>query len=64
MAKPTTQPPRQSQRTRGRPSGRGPGATGPDLRERLLDAAVARFAVRGIAATSLRRRASNSASLS
>ena len=42
------------QRTRGRPSGRGPGTAGPDLRERLLDAAVARFAVRGIAATSLR----------
>jgi TetR/AcrR family transcriptional regulator len=54
MATANTPPPRQRQRTRGRPSGRGSGAAGPDLRERLLDAAVARFAVRGIAATSLR----------
>jgi TetR/AcrR family transcriptional regulator len=54
MATAKTPPPRQRQRTRGRPSGRGPGTAGPDLRERLLDAAVARFAVRGIAATSLR----------
>lgn len=42
---------RSSKRTRGRPSGRAPGA---DLRARVLDAAIARFAVKGIAATSLR----------
>ncbi|WP_342315879.1 TetR/AcrR family transcriptional regulator [Lysobacter sp. FW306-1B-D06B] len=45
---------------KGRPAGAGrrspgrPGADGPDLRERLLDAAIACFVREGIAATSLR----------
>jgi AcrR family transcriptional regulator len=45
-------PPRKVARTR-RPAGRPPGDA-PDLRERLLDAALKRFAADGIAATTLR----------
>jgi AcrR family transcriptional regulator len=47
-------PAKRGQRTRGRPSGRKAGAPTADLRARLLDAAIARFAIKGIAATSLR----------
>jgi TetR/AcrR family transcriptional regulator len=51
---PTTRSPKRGRRTRGRPSSRESGAPAADLRARLLDAAIARFAVKGIAATSLR----------
>lgn len=44
--------PRKAPRAR-RPAGRPPGEA-PDLRERLLDAALKRFAAQGIAATTLR----------
>lgn len=55
MATAKTPARKQGPRARGRPSGRGAGAAGPDdLRERLLEAAIAGFAMRGIAATSLR----------
>ncbi len=47
-------PVKRGQRTRGRPSSREPGAPAADLRARLLDAAIARFSIKGIAATSLR----------
>jgi TetR/AcrR family transcriptional regulator len=54
MAKvPTPRSAKRSQRIRGRP-GRGSGPPTADLRARLLDAAIARFAIKGIAATSLR----------
>ena len=52
MAKPAS-PPQPTPATRGRRAGR-PSGEGPDLRERLLDAAVACFARQGIAATPLR----------
>ena len=51
---PPPNPPKRGQRTRGRPSSREPGAPAADLRARLLDAAIARFSIKGIAATSLR----------
>ena len=51
---PTPRSAKRGQRTRGRPSSRESGTPGADLRARLLDAAIARFAVKGIAATSLR----------
>src|SRR5688572_14985296 len=47
-----------ARKTPGRPAGQRspgrPGADGPDLRERLLDAAIACFVREGIAGTSLR----------
>ena len=51
---PASRPAVPGKRTRGRPSARAAGTPGADLRARLLDAAIARFAVKGIAATSLR----------
>lgn len=54
MKTPASSPPRKSRsRTPERRPGR-PGADGPDLRERLLDAAIACFVRQGIAATPLR----------
>jgi len=56
-------PPKMPARRPGRPAGRGsasgrapgrPGADSPDLRERVLDAAIACYTRQGIAATSLR----------
>lgn len=47
-------PAKRGQRTRGRPSSRAAGAPAVDLRARLLDAAIVRYAIKGIAATSLR----------
>lgn len=52
-SKPPGNPPRAAARPRGRSPGR-PAADGADLRERLLDAAVACFARQGIAGSSLR----------
>jgi len=55
MAKPapskTAEP---KKRARGRPAAGGGAPAGPELRTRLLDAAITRFAIKGIAATSLR----------
>lgn len=53
MANPRTRPARPTARKQVRRAGRPAGA-GPDLRERLLDAATTCFARNGIAATSLR----------
>jgi TetR/AcrR family transcriptional regulator len=51
---PTPRSTKRGQRTRGRPSSRAAGVPAADLRARLLDAAIARFTIKGIAATSLR----------
>ncbi|MDR0183183.1 TetR/AcrR family transcriptional regulator [Lysobacter arvi] len=56
-AEPSGRAGRAGARAPGRSPGR-PGADGPDLRERLLDAAIACFVREGIAATSLRTIAS------